>query len=147
MSDLPAGPRVGLVILFVDDDPLMHRMLTPRLTTLPTRMPVTQVATAQSPEAALAHLDTMHHGPLAVVSDFNLKAAMNGSQLLRAVHARRPDALRVLVSGYSLEQLGSVDREGAADAFLEKPLKLDELLEPLTRLLDERFAPEPTRSP
>ena len=139
MRARPGGVAMGLVILLVDDDPLMHRMLAPRLRELRTKMRVKDVRTALTPEAALAELAAAGEGPLAVVSDFNLKAAMNGAQLLRRVHELRPDALRVLLSGYSLEQLGDVGRQGEADAFLEKPMLLDELIQPLTRLIDERL--------
>lgn len=130
---------MSLNILLVDDDLLMHRMLVPRLETMGTRSPVSRVVAAQTPDAALAALERMPPGPLAVVSDFNLKAAMNGLQLLQKVRALRPDALRVLLSGYSLEQLGDVQEGGDADAFLEKPLVLDDLVRPLTKLIDERL--------
>lgn len=131
---------MSLTILLVDDDPLMHRMLVPRLQEMSTTPPVTRVVTAQTPEAALDELKRLPEGPLAVVSDFNLKATMNGLQLLRAVRALRPDALRVLFSGYSLEQLGDVQQGGDADAFLEKPLILDQLITPLSALITARLA-------
>lgn len=127
-----------LTILLVDDDPLMHRMLVPRLRTMGTAATITEILTAQTPEAALDALGRVGSGPLAVVSDFNLKAAMNGLQLLARVRSLRPDALRVLLSGYSLEQLGDVQQSGDAHAFLEKPLILDDLVGPLARLIDER---------
>jgi CheY-like chemotaxis protein len=130
---------MGLSVLLVDDDPLMHRMLAPRLRELPADLSVQHVATALTPEAALAELSRMPAGQLAVVSDFNLKAAMNGLQLLGRVRALRPDSLRVLVSGYSLEQLGDVQAGGDAHAFLEKPLILDELMRALESLFRERL--------
>lgn len=128
-----------LTVLLVDDDPLMHRMLVPRLREMESVPPVTRVLTAQTPDAALDEIKRLPDGPLAVVSDFNLKAPMNGLQLLRAVRAIRPDALRVLFSGYSLEQLGDVQEGGDADAFLEKPLILDNLIEPLRELIGARL--------
>lgn len=103
------------------------------------RATVVDVQAALTPEAALADLDRLPEQPLVVVSDFNLKSTMNGLQLLREVHQRRPDAYRVLFSGYSREQLGALDEGGGADAFLEKPLMLDDLIRPLTQLLDQRF--------
>lgn len=131
---------MSLVILLVDDDPLMHRMLVPRLQEMPTTPPVTRVLTALTPEVAIEQVKRLPEGPLAVVSDFNLKSTMNGLQLLRAVRAIRPDALRVLFSGYSLEQLGDVHEGGDADAFLEKPLVLDHLIAPLAELIRARLA-------
>lgn len=120
-----------LTILLVDDDPLMLRLLAPRLDRLDVQPPVDRVVTAQTPEAALAELESIGDGPLVVLSDFNLKAAMNGLQLLNEVRRRRPDAARILFSGYSSEQIGDVSGDGAAQAFLEKPLRIDELLGPL----------------
>lgn len=131
---------MSLTILLVDDDPLMHRMLVPRLREMESTPPVTRVVAAQTPDAALDEIKRLPEGPLAVVSDFNLKAPMNGLQLLRAVRAARPDALRVLFSGYSLEQLGDVHEGGDADAFLEKPLILDDLIAPLRELIRARLA-------
>lgn len=124
----------------MDDDPLMHRMLVPRLREMPLRAGVAEVQGALTPEAALADLASVPESEaVAVVSDFNLKAVMNGLQLLREVRNRRPDAYRVLFSGYSKEQLGSLEEGGGADAFLEKPLLLDDLIRPLAKLLDDRF--------
>lgn len=131
---------MSLTILLVDDDALMHRMLLPRLEEMETRPPISKVLGARTPTEALDALAQAPAGPLAVVSDFNLKAAKNGAQLLRDVRERRPDALRVLFSGYSLEQLGDVHVSGDADAFLEKPLLLDDLLTPLAKLIEQRFA-------
>lgn len=108
---------------------------------MPLRCGIADVQAVLTPDAALADLAGIPEDvPLAVVSDFNLKATMNGLQLLREVRGRRPDAYRVLFSGYSKEQLGSLEEGGGADAFLEKPLMLDDLIQPLTKLLDERFS-------
>lgn len=129
-----------LTILLVDDDPLMLRMLAPRLQRLEVRPPVSRVITAQSPQKALQELDGVPEGPLAVLSDFNLKADINGLQLLAEIGRRRPDAVRVLFSGYSHEQIGDVSGGGAAHAFLEKPMRIDELLPPLTDTIHRNLA-------
>lgn len=129
-----------LTIILVDDDPLMHRMLLPRLEELETKPPVIRVVGVRTPSEALAMIGGASVGPLAIVTDFNLKAEKNGLQLLHESRKMRPDALRVLFSGYSLEQLGDVHAEGDVDAFLEKPLLLDELLGPLAKLIEARFA-------
>ena len=120
-----------LTILLVDDDPFMLRMLAPRLERLDVVPAVGAVLTAATPQAALEALDKADPGPLAVVSDFNLKATLNGLQLLGEVRQRRPDAVRILFSGYSSEQIGDVVGGGAAHAFLEKPLRIDEMMAPL----------------
>ncbi|HET6404651.1 MAG TPA: hypothetical protein VFH78_08385 [Candidatus Thermoplasmatota archaeon] len=129
-----------LTIVLVDDDPLMHRMLVPRLEEMATRPRIARVRGVRTPEEAMDETLRAPAGPLAVVSDFNLRASKNGLQLLREIRGVRPDALRVLFSGYSLEQLGDVHGGGDADAFLEKPLLLDDLIGPLQGLIERRFA-------
>lgn len=131
---------MSLTIVLVDDDPLMHRMLVPRLQEMATKPPVAKVLGVRTPEEALVETAKAPEGPLAIVSDFNLRASKNGLQLLHDVRNMRPDALRVLFSGYSIEQLGDVHGGGDADAFLEKPLLLDDLIRPLAKLIEERFA-------
>jgi DNA-binding NtrC family response regulator len=97
-----------------------------------------KVATAQTPDAALQLLAVAGPGHLAVLSDFNLKAPMNGLQLLHAAAQMRPDSLRVLFSGYSAEQIGDVPGDGAAHAFLEKPMRMDTLIAQLDPILRAR---------
>lgn len=120
----------------------MHRMLVPRLREMTVRPPVADVVSAQSPEAALDALRQFPEGPLAVVSDFNLKAAMTGLDLLDRIRTERPEAIRILFSGYSSIEIGDVSRDGVAQAFFEKPLRLDELLRPLESTLTRMFAGE-----
>lgn len=130
----------SLTILLVDDDPLMLRMLVPRLERLDVKPPVGRVVGAQTPEAALGALEGARDGPLAVLSDFNLKASLNGLQLLAEIRRRRPDSVRVLFSGYSDTQIGDVTGGGAAHAFLEKPLRIDELMGPLADAIHSHLA-------
>ena len=130
----------ALTILLVDDDPLMHRMMVPRLQQLEVEPRVADVRSAQTPEAALDALRAMPGGPIAVVSDYHLKASMTGLELLRQVRDERPDAIRILFSGYGSEEIGDVGGEGAAHAFLEKPLRLDELVAPIARVIQERLS-------
>jgi hypothetical protein len=85
------------------------------------------VVAVRTPTEAIVEVERAPEGPLTVVTDFNLKAAQNGLQLLAAVRA-------------SLEQLGDVHEGGDADAFLEKPLLLDDLVKPLAKLIEQRFA-------
>ena len=129
----------GLTILLVDDDPFMHRMLAPRLAGLEVEPRVNEVVSAHTPEDALKALERAASGPLAVLSDFNLKASMNGLQLLHTVRERRPAAVRVLFSGYSREQIGDVLGAGDAQAFLEKPMRIDEMLAPLAGIIRSRL--------
>lgn len=114
---------------------MMLHMLPPHLADLGTRVPVGKVQTAATPEAALAALDAMP-GRVAVLSDFNLRAALNGLQLLAEVARRRPDAVRVLFSGYAADQIGDVGAGGIAHGFVEKPLRIREMLGPLRDIVN-----------
>ena len=131
---------MGMHILVVDDDPMMLQMLPPHLQDLAVEPRVTSVDTALTPEAALHALDRLTDKPLVVLSDFNLKAVMNGIDLLKEVQRRRPDAVRVLFSGYALDQLGDVDAGGATHGFVEKPMRIREMLPPLAGIITRTLA-------
>lgn len=130
---------MGLRILVVDDDAMMLQMLPPVLEKMETRIPVHAVLTAQTPKAALDALDKLPQGPTLVLSDFNLKAELNGVDVLREVQRRRPDAVRVLFSGYALDQIGDAGRDPAAHGFIEKPMRIRELVEPLKEIVDREL--------
>ena len=125
-------------ILIVDDDALMLRLLL-RPVAECEGIHVRDVWTATKPEDALALLAKAPPGPLAVISDFNLKAPMNGAALLAEAQRVRPDSVRILMSGYSREQLGDAATQGAAEVFVEKTLRLDEIVAPICRILVERL--------
>ena len=128
-----------LTVLVVDDDALMLRMLAPRIPALKTTPPVGRVLVAQTPTAALKEIESVEGGPLVVLSDFNLKAAMNGVQLLGEVRDRRPEALRILFSGYSAEQLGDAVTSGIVHGFVEKPLMIDDMMAPIERIIHDNL--------
>lgn len=129
----------ALSILVVDDDPMMLHMLPPHLEGLGTRLPVAKVVTAATPEAALATLEGLAE-PIAVLSDFNLRASMNGLELLAEIARRRPGSVRVLFSGYAREQIGDVGAGGVAHGFVEKPLRIREMIDPIRAIVDARLA-------
>lgn len=103
---------------------------------------VRDVHAAQTPKDALALLSKLPQGPLAVVSDFNLKADMNGHDLLAHVKRERPDALRILMSGYSREQIGPLVDAEHIDGFVEKALRLNDTVAPVCRLMRAHFTAE-----
>lgn len=123
--------RSQVRIIVVDDDDLMLRMLAPRLAS-----PGGEVVTASTPSQALERLPDADR-PVAVVSDFNLRSDMNGTQLLEAVARTHPHATRVLMSGYSAEQIG-LQTSSAIHAFVEKGLRLDDTVEPILQALRAR---------
>lgn len=130
---------VGLRILLVDDDAMMLHMLPPHLEKLETPMGIEKVETAQTPEAALELVRGTPAGPFVVLSDFNLRASMNGLDLLQEVARQRPDSVRILLSGYAGDQIGDTSRGGATHGFLEKPLRIHDLLPPLARLISDNL--------
>lgn len=125
--------------LVVDDDEHLLRALRPHLEPLSPHG-ADAVATATTPQDALAALDATPPGRLVVVSDFNLKADRTGVDFLREVARRRPDALRVLMSGYAEEQLGLDGVREAFHAFIEKPMRLAEMLPRIRALAQRHFA-------
>lgn len=127
----------GLRLLVVDDDSMMLYMLPPLLRDeLAPSLRVDSVESAQTPEAALALVKAAPAGPLAVLSDFNLKASMTGVDLLGQVARERPDSIRILFSGYSRDQIGEPARDPALHGFVEKPLRIRDMLDPLRQLID-----------
>lgn len=123
----------GWNVLLVDDDAMMIALLEPYLKELGTRRPVVAVRTARTPQAALAALDELVD-PVAVLSDFNLKAALNGIDVLQEAAKRRPGSVRILFSGYSLDQIG--DLPEGVHGFVEKPLHVAQMLAPIVETLD-----------
>ena len=128
-----------VTILVVDDDALLLRIILRPLVSCG-GVRVRDVLVAKTPEEAIALVDHAPPGPLVVVSDFNLKASMNGHALLAEVQRRRPDALRILMSGYSREQLGPLVDSEEVQAFVEKTLRLPDTVGPMCDIMRERFS-------
>lgn len=122
--------REDLSILIVDDDPLMTDMLPRRLI----RALRARVLTASTPEEGLRV--AAEEQPTVVLSDFNLRAAMDGIDLLEEVERRAPDALRILFSGHAPHEIGRRLAEAPLHGFLEKPLRLDEMIAPLAAIIE-----------
>lgn len=134
------GCMEPVTILVVDDDEHMLRVILRPLAACQ-GLRVREVLSARTPVDALALLDKAAPGPLVVVSDFNLKAAMNGLDVLDEVRRRRPDALRILMSGYSRDQLGPAVDAAPVHVFVEKAMRIHDTVEPMLTLIRERFAP------
>jgi signal transduction histidine kinase len=110
------------VIFVVDDDPLVTESLG---TALRLETPYV-VRVFSSAEEALAALDT--ETPDVVLSDFKMPG-FDGLKLLRAIRARCPDAVLMLLTGYAdKESAISAINEVGISQYVEKPWKLDDLL-------------------
>jgi DNA-binding NtrC family response regulator len=130
----------ALHVVFVDDDDLMVRVMETALQEARTDPPIGRIVTALDPDAAVELVRAAPEGPLLVISDFNLKAAKNGIDVLRAAADLRPDSVRILFSGYAADQIGDVTAGGAIHAFIEKPLRMSEIHAPLAGIVRRGFA-------
>jgi DNA-binding NtrC family response regulator len=133
------GGEEDLRILIVDDDPLMTDML-PRRIRGALRV---QVFTASTPEEGLRVADA--ESPEIVLSDYNLRASMTGLDLLAEIERRHPDAIRILFSGHARHEIGKSLDDAPLHGFLEKPLRLDELIAPLAAIIQETLGVDPRR--
>lgn len=141
-------------LLLVDDEPQVLSALSRALRRGATDglWPALHIDTFTDPEAALAHAET--HPVDLVISDFRMPG-MNGARFLSQLRHRRPEAPRIMLSGYT-------DFDGLADAvnsarislFLPKPWNEAELLAAVHELLEERrkglepeVPPPPQRCP
>lgn len=120
------GERTAFVMLIVDDDPLMTDMLPRRLRRV-IRNDV-DIRTATTVEEAADLIRTLR--PDAVLSDYNLRQDKNGIDVLRVAEQHAPNAARILFSGHSMREIRGL-ADAAIHAYVEKPMKLDELITPV----------------
>lgn len=129
---LAASDRPPFRILVVDDDRLMTEFLPRRLRKA--MHPSVEILTATTPGEARAIIESMT--PHVVLSDYNLRETETGLDILRHAEAHAPDAARILFSGHARAEIRGLD--GALiHGYLEKPMKLDELIPPLIHLIRE----------
>lgn len=123
-------------LLLVDDDPRILTGLSRALRSSGLRE--WEVATATSGDDALAQLDEVPAD--VVVSDVKMPG-MDGSALLGEVRRRWPDAVRLVLSGYA-DTVAAQRLTGVAHQFMEKPLRVGDLVDLLRRVerLRARFA-------
>ncbi|MCG8525031.1 MAG: response regulator [Opitutales bacterium] len=114
----------GLSVLFVDDQPILLKML---LSFLEIKAPDWRIQTAKDGPEALEVLEK--ETPEIVVSDMNMPG-MDGMNLLQNVKQKHPSLIRFILSGQpgQGEILKSV---GVAHQFLNKPVKMEELFHAL----------------
>lgn len=127
-SDDSPRPRV----LLVDDEQSILAALRRLL-----RREGYEIYTAESGAEALEIFDAQ--GPFdLVMSDFRMPG-MTGAELLRQVRDRSPDALRIVLSGYSeVHALIDAINDGAIYKYLTKPWNDEELKLNLRRAIEQR---------
>jgi CheY-like chemotaxis protein len=113
-------------VLVVDDDPHFRILLLEVLEAM--RYSADSVSSA---EEALTRIE--HHCPDAIIADYKLPG-MSGETLVRTVKSIHPELPIILISGYAPSLTGREFADGAADAFLMKPFRIDRIGEILKSL-------------
>jgi DNA-binding NtrC family response regulator len=126
MSDTMSADK----LLIVDDDALIRRSLVELL-----RREGYQVFDASTGAQALEVAANVN--PQLVITDFNMPE-IDGMQLLRDLHARKPDLPVILVTGYgTVEQAVEAMKNGAYD-YVSKPILDEEMRLVVRRAIEER---------
>lgn len=129
MNDVDASKQ-RTSILLVDDEPEVVRYLSEELE----RAGFTAVGVGTAAEALLA---IEAHAFDLVISDIEMPG-MRGTELLVAIHERRPEQLVLLITAFgSIELAVQTVRAGACD-FVAKPFRIEVLLLAIERALRER---------
>ena len=114
-------------VLVVDDEALLRSAIRRNL------QASCDVFLAATPEEALGILTTQECD--VVISDVSIPPSMmHGPEFLRQVQALYPNVIRLIMSGNDGEEAQEAVTAGVAEAFLAKPLNLDELEALLARV-------------
>ncbi|MEW5702407.1 MAG: response regulator [Candidatus Zixiibacteriota bacterium] len=117
-SATPA-PRAIRNVLIVDDDAEFRVIMEEVMQAMGYN--VQSVATAETALERIAQ-----HRPDAVIADYKLPG-MSGEDLLQTIKSTRPDLPVILITGYAPSLSGKEFADGAADAFLMKPFRIDRI--------------------
>jgi CheY-like chemotaxis protein len=129
-STSPAPPAsFSGYVLIVDDEPMVRDVLRRQFEALGM-----QVATASNGKEALDQFGD-HLGDLALVVLDATMPVMGGKETLRELKRRQPSLPVALCSGYDAQAAAGTDESAHADAYLKKPVQLNELRAVLHNLL------------
>lgn len=134
--------RASFVLLLVDDDALMIEML-PRRLRRALRTDV-EILTAATHEEAVGLMRSSP--PDVVLSDYNLREQRTGLDVLGDAKTLAPRAVRILFSGHAPHEIAALG-EAPIHAFLEKPMRLDELIDPLLDVIHRECGIDLRRGP
>lgn len=138
-ATLPAGDAQSdpPTMLIVDDDPLMTDLLPRKLKRT---LAGCRILTATTPDDGIRLAREAR--PAVVLSDYNLRAALTGLDVLDEVARIDPAIIRILFTGHARHEIGPRLDRSDLHGFIEKPLRLDEMMQPLLDILRTRgFAP------
>jgi two-component system CheB/CheR fusion protein len=129
-DDISIGAFRDMTVLLVEDDPVTREALELILVHYGAR-----VLSAESMGEALAHYE--REDPSIVISDIGLRQG-DGYMLLRAIRARERGRAEhvpaIAVSGFPSRETGDRARQAGFDAFVRKPVAIQELLHLIHRL-------------
>jgi DNA-binding NtrC family response regulator len=121
---------VSPMILIVDDDPMVLRLVTNMLKSLGYNPVI-----ASDALHALECLNQYHYD--LVISDYEMPF-VSGCQLADAIYSRYPKTRVILMSGYEkVEILKKIKVPSAIDGFLHKPFTLAEMKEKIKSALSD----------
>jgi len=124
--DPTAAPRSSASVLLVDDDDDLAHVISRAL-----ERRGYEVHRARTGNEALASLPNLHRLDAAVV-DLVLPGA-GGLEVVRAIRRSFPRSRIVAMTGLSEPVLARAFQEAGADAFLAKPVELQDLYDALTQ--------------
>ena len=124
-------------ILLIDDDPDNLRILASIL-----EINKHSCHTFTEPYHAL---DAYRQGTFDVVITDLIMPGMNGIQVLQRVRSLKPDAKVVIITGHMVTDSIIAALNNRAYAFLNKPLKIDDLMATLEKIEQENLVVEKVR--
>jgi CheY-like chemotaxis protein len=123
-ADLPGGAEI---ILVVEDDPRLRRVLSKRLRSLGY-----EVIEADNGAAAMAQLATRPEVAM-IFTDMVMPGGITGYELAQAALAIKPDIKVLFTSGYAEPAIARLGQK--TGAWLKKPYTADELAEKVRSVL------------
>jgi len=119
----------GEIILVVEDDPAVRKLVSRLLTTLNY-----EIVSFEAAQPALDHLESGHHVDL-LLSDVVLPGGMKGPDLAKVVQKEFPELKILFMSGYPSEAAKQNGFIGSDSVLLNKPVKREQFATAISRSL------------